>query len=382
MLLRIYSHGTCMTYMFRRALWPSARNYASSQHLQTIPKKSSLYFNDNTVLPFSAFLTDNHGRQHTYLRISLTERCNLRCQYCMPESGVELSPSQHLLTTDELVHITSLFVNQGIKKVRLTGGEPLIRKDLVKIVEELNVLKQCGLEYITMTTNAVVLHRHMEKLKSAGLDSVNISLDSLVPQKFAFITRRNCLDKVMKNIDDALEAGFSPLKINCVVMKGFNDDEVCDFVQLTEKMNLDVRFIEYMPFQDNKWNLKKMVPYKDMLEMVKRKWPTITKIDDKPNNTSKAFKIPGFKGQIGFITSMSNHFCGSCNRLRITANGNLKVCLFGNEEISLKDMVRNNFSDEEILKHIEVAVKGKHKQHAGVHNIKNMKNRPMVLIGG
>ncbi|CAI9731655.1 cofactor biosynthesis 1 isoform X2 [Octopus vulgaris] len=325
MLQHLYN-GKNMICIFRRAFWPTARNYVLLRHLQTVPLKTGNYF-DNNVLPFSAFLTDNYGRQHTYLRISLTERCNFRCQYCMPESGVELTPNKNLLTTAELIQITSLFVNQGIKKVRLTGGEPLIRKDLIKIVEELHLLKQYGLEFITMTTNGVILHRVVEKLKEAGLDSLNVSLDSLMPHKFAFITRRNCLDKVLKNIEGALAAGFSPLKINCVVMKDLNDDEICNFVQLTEKMNLDVRFIEYMPFQDNKWNLKKMVPYKDMLEIIKRKWPNISKIKDKPNDTSKAFKIPGFEGQIGFITSMSNHFCGSCNRLRLTANGNLKKYL-------------------------------------------------------
>ncbi|CAE1316848.1 MOCS1 [Acanthosepion pharaonis] len=327
-------------------------------------KPSKKYFENVDVLPFSAFLTDKYGRHHSYLRISLTEKCNLRCQYCMPEDGVKLTPAEHLLTTKEIITLSSMFVKNGIKKIRLTGGEPLIRRDLPHIVREMDHLKAEGLETIAMTTNGVTLYRVVSELKKAGLDLINISLDTLVPQKYTFISRRNGLDKVMKSIQKCLEVGFRPLKINCVVMKNLNDDEICDFVQLTQNMDLDVRFIEFMPFDENRWNYDKMVSYKEMMKTITAKWPDIQKLEDGLSDTSKAFKVPGFQGQIGFITSMTDHFCGTCNRLRITANGNLKVCLFGNEELSLKDLLRSNLPEEEILEKIEIAVKGKRKQHA------------------
>ncbi|CAG2240850.1 MOCS1 [Mytilus edulis] len=185
----------------------------------------------------------------------------------------------------------------------------------------------------------------------------------------------------MKGIDTAVELGYGPVKVNCVVMRGVNEEEICDFVALTEKKNVDIRFIEYMPFDGNKWNFKKMVSYNDMLDIIKTRWPDIQRIQDRPNDTSKAYKVPGFEGQVGFITSMSEHFCGSCNRLRMTADGNLKVCLFGNSEVSLRDMMRSTDNDTEILDVIGAAVQRKKKQHAGMFDLAKMKNRPMILIG-
>ncbi|CAG5136430.1 unnamed protein product [Candidula unifasciata] len=332
--------------------------------------------------PFSDFLTDIFGRQHTYLRISLTEKCNLRCQYCMPEEGVGLSPKDHILTTVEILKLSRLFVSEGVTKIRLTGGEPLVRPDIHQIIEGLNELRSAGLQHIGITTNAVTLARRLPELKAAGLDQINLSLDTLVPAKFEFITRRKGHDRVLKAIDKALELGYDPLKINCVVMKGVNDDEICDFVAFTENKPVDVRFIEYMPFGGNKWNTKKFVSYPEMLSLIHERWPALQKLSDKPNDTSKAYKVPGYAGQIGFITSMSNHFCGTCNRLRITADGNLKVCLHGNSEISLRDAMRQGNSDDELLEVIGAAVKRKKKQHAGMTNLSKMENRPMILIGG
>lgn len=331
---------------------------------------------------FSENLTDTFGRQHTYLRISLTERCNLRCQYCMPSEGVDLTPQQKLLSTGEIIQLSKLFVKEGIKKIRLTGGEPLVRSDLVEIVGALNELRQYGLQNIAMTTNGITLSKKLPQLKAHGLDSLNISLDTLVPAKFEFITRRKGWDRVIKAIDTAIELGYGPVKVNCVVMRGVNEEEICDFVSFTEKKNVDIRFIEYMPFDGNKWNFKKMMSYQDMLKTITAKFPDLYRISDKPNDTSKAYKIPGFEGQVGFITSMSEHFCGSCNRLRLTADGNLKVCLFGNSEVSLRDLIRTTDNEEEILSVIGAAVKRKKKQHAGMLSLAGMKNRPMILIGG
>ncbi|KAJ0008761.1 hypothetical protein NQD34_016176, partial [Periophthalmus magnuspinnatus] len=320
-------------------------------------------FSDN-IKPFSAFLTDTFGRRHSYLRISLTEKCNLRCQYCMPEDGVKLTPKAQLLSTAEILTIARLFVHEGVNKIRLTGGEPLIRPDVVDIIAELRKLE--GLKTIAVTTNGLNLARSLPRLKQAGLSHINISLDTLVPAKFEFIVRRKGFHKVMESIDKAIEIGYNPVKVNCVIMRGFNDDEVLDFVALTEKKPVEVRFIEYMPFDGNKWNFKKMVSYQEMLDQIRQHWPDIRMLQTGPTDTSKTYQVPGFKGQVGFITSMSEHFCGTCNRLRITADGNLKVCLFGNTEVSLRDVIRSGASDEELLQIIGAAVGRKKKQHAGM----------------
>ncbi|XP_065144793.1 molybdenum cofactor biosynthesis protein 1 isoform X3 [Paramisgurnus dabryanus] len=331
------------------------------------------------ALPFSAFLTDSFGRRHNYLRISLTEKCNFRCQYCMPEEGVKLTPRSELLTPVEVLTLARLFVLEGVNKIRLTGGEPLIRQDILDIIVELRKLE--GLKTIAVTTNGMNLTRLLPGLMKAGVDLLNISLDTLVPAKFEFITRRKGFHKVIKGIEKAIEMGYNPVKINCVVMRGLNEDELLDFVALTEKKPLDVRFIEYMPFDGNRWNFKKMVSYREMLDCIKQKWPGLELVPGEETDTSKAFRVPGFQGQLGFITSMSDNFCGSCSRLRITADGNLKVCLFGNSEVSLRDCLRSGASKEELLHIIGAAVGRKNKQHAGMNNISQMKNRPMILIG-
>lgn len=331
----------------------------------------------------SSVLTDLFGRHHNYLRISVSERCNLRCQYCMPEEGVDLSPKDRILSGKEIVRISELFMKQGVNKIRLTGGEPLVRGDLKDIIKGINSFRpQYNLETIAITTNGVTLGKKLPQLKEAGLDLINISLDTLIPAKFEFITRRKGWERVMNSIDTAIDLGYSPVKVNCVVMRGVNEEEIVDFVKLTKNKNIDVRFIEYMPFDGNKWNFKKMVSYAEMIDTIKSTFPDLQRMSDHANDTSKAYKVPGHEGQIGFITSMSEHFCGSCNRLRVTADGNLKVCLFGNAEVSLRDELRRGAEEEEIWQFIEEAVKRKKKQHAGMFNLSKMKNRPMILIGG
>nr|XP_020497261.1 molybdenum cofactor biosynthesis protein 1-like [Labrus bergylta] len=368
---RLYSGATQKENEFQlRDSTLSATNFSASRQ-ETL--------GDSSILPFSAFLTDNFGRQHSYLRISLTEKCNLRCQYCMPEEGVKLTPRAQLLSTSEVLTLARLFVQEGVEKIRLTGGEPLIRPDVLEIIAELRKLE--GLRTIAVTTNGMNLAKLLPKLKDAGLDLINISLDSLVPAKFEFIVRRKGFHKVMEGIDKAIEMGYNPVKVNCVVMRGLNEDELLDFVALTEKKPLEVRFIEYMPYAGNKWNFKKMVSYQEMLDRIRQQWPDLEMLQTGQTDTAKTFKVPGFKGQVGFITSMSEHFCGSCNRLRITADGSLKVCLFGNSEVSLRDFLRSGSSEEELLQIIGAAVGRKKKQHAGMFNISKMKNRPMILIG-
>ncbi|XP_059375389.1 molybdenum cofactor biosynthesis protein 1-like isoform X2 [Carassius carassius] len=372
-------HLTCGRYPVCR--WYSGVTYEENRVEQVrelvVPGSHRRILKD--VLPFSAFLMDSFGRRHNYLRISLTEKCNLRCQYCMPQEGVMLTPRSQLLTAEELLILARLFVQEGVNKIRLTGGEPLIRPDVLHIIAELRKLE--GLKTIAVTTNGMNLTRLLPSLKKAGVDLLNISLDTLVPAKFEFITRRKGFHKVMEGIEKAIEMGYNPVKVNCVVMRGLNEDELIDFVSLTERKPLDVRFIEYMPFDGNRWNFKMMVSYQEMLDCIKQKWPNLEPVAGEETDTAKAFRVPGFQGQLGFITSMSEHFCGSCNRLRITADGNLKVCLFGNSEVSLRDFLRSGATEEELLHIIGTAVGRKKKQHAGMFNISQMKNRPMILIG-
>ncbi|KAL8495889.1 hypothetical protein ACS0TY_019856 [Phlomoides rotata] len=333
--------------------------------------------NDNHV---SNMLVDSFGRLHTYLRISLTERCNLRCHYCMPAEGVELTQGPQLLTQSEIVHLADLFVRSGVTKIRLTGGEPTIRKDIDEICSQLSNLK--GLKTLSMTTNGIVLANKLPRLKECGLSLLNISLDTLVPAKFEFMTRRKGHERVMKSIDAAIELGYNPVKVNCVVMRGFNDDEICDFVELTRDKPINVRFIEFMPFDGNVWNVKKLVPYAEMLDIVVRSNKGLERIQDHPTETAKNFRIDGHQGTVSFITSMTEHFCAGCNRLRLLADGNFKVCLFGPSEVSLRDPLRSGADENELKGIIGAAVKRKKAAHAGMLDLAKTPNRPMIHIGG
>uniref|UniRef100_A0A2N9FB51 GTP 3',8-cyclase n=1 Tax=Fagus sylvatica TaxID=28930 RepID=A0A2N9FB51_FAGSY len=304
--------------------------------------------------PASDMLIDSFGRLHTYLRISLTERCNLRCQYCMPAEGVELTPSPQLLSQNEIVRLANLFVSSGVEKIRLTGGEPTIRKDIEDICLQLSNLQ--GLKTLAMTTNGITLAKKLPKLKECGLTSVNISLDTLVPAKFEFITRRKGHERVMESINTAVDLGYNPVKVNCVVMRGLNDDEIFDFVELTREKPINVRFIEFMPFDGNVWNVKKLVPYSEMLDKVAKQFTGLKRLKDHPTDTAKNFRVDGHCGTVSFITSMTEHFCAGCNRLRLLADGNFKVCLFGPSEVSLRDPLRHGADDDELKEVIGAAV--------------------------
>lgn len=350
--------------------------------------------------PFSSFLTDSFGRQHNYLRISVIERCNLRCVYCMPEEGVPLTQKEHLLTFAEIVCLARLFVEQGVSKIRLTGGEPTVRKDFVSLVRAIGGLRDQGLKEICVTTNGLTLHRSISELVECGLTAVNLSLDTLDSLKYQLITRRSGFAAVMKSIDRILDLKSSgialKLKINCVVIRGLNDHEIMPFVELGRYEDIEVRFIEYMPFGGNKWSKAKMFSYQEMLDAIRGEYPSLSRLQDHPNDTSKTYQIPGFAGRIGFITSMTHNFCGSCNRLRITADGNMKVCLHGNAEVSLRDMLRvpnengaamkegtlHTATEMNLLNFIESAVKRKKLSHAGLDDLYKQQNRPMILIGG
>ncbi|KAK1288519.1 hypothetical protein QJS10_CPB19g00964 [Acorus calamus] len=370
------------------SIFPSVNN---SEYARTTHPKNSLW---RTYATCSAdlseslpkddhvhdMLIDSFGRLHTYLRISLTERCNLRCQYCMPAEGVELTPKDHLLSTEEIIRLSSLFVGSGVDKIRLTGGEPTIRKDIEEICLQLSNLK--GLKTLAITTNGIVLAKKLPKLKESGLTSINISLDTLVPAKFEFMTRRKGLERVMESIDAAIQLGYNPVKVNCVVMRGLNDDEICDFVELTRGKPINVRFIEFMPFDGNVWNVKKLVPYAEMLDKVMQRFGGVKRLKDHHTDTAKNFMIDGHCGTVSFITSMTEHFCSGCNRLRLLADGNFKVCLFGPSEVSLRDPLRSGVDDDGLKEIIGAAVKRKKAAHAGMFDLAKTTNRPMIHIGG
>ena len=323
---------------------------------------------------------DRFGRKHSCLRISITERCNLRCRYCMPEEGVDLSPRSDLLTFEEIERLARLFVCRGVDKIRLTGGEPLVRKHMEDLADKLGRLP--GLRTLALTTNGMLLPKKLPRLRAAGVNAINISLDTLIPERFETITRRGGLEEVLHAIRMAIAYGYDPVKVNCVVMRGVNDDEVPDFVEWTRDAPVAVRFIEYMPFQGNGWSETGFVSYADMLERIRLRHPVLDRLEDGPHATAKTWRVPGYRGTIGFIASMSEKFCGSCDRLRLTADGALKVCLFGRAEVSLRDMLRAGASDRELEEAIRNAVLRKKAAHAGMLQLADQENRPMILIGG
>lgn len=328
-------------------------------------------------------LQDKFGRSHTYLRISLTERCNLRCTYCMPEAGVQLSPKSHLMTYEEIYNIAKTFVKHGVTKIRLTGGEPFVRKDIPIILEKLASLP---IE-LSITSNAVIIDRFIDVLKANNIQKINVSLDSLNADKFTHITRRNQFKKVYNNILRLIKEGFY-VKINAVLIKGFNDNEVIDFINFTKDLPVSIRFIEFMPFDGNKWDLSKMVSYKEIMYYVNNAFSKekIKRLQDAPNDTAKNYKIKGYKGSFAIISSVTNPFCDSCNRLRLTANGQLKNCLFSATESDLLSALRSKKTIDPI---IQKAVQAKFKIRGGMNTLKKLqkpqlhsKNRSMITIGG
>ncbi|KAE9544020.1 hypothetical protein AGLY_001709 [Aphis glycines] len=309
-------------------------------------------------------LTDTFGRKHNYLRVSLTERCNLRCEYCMPLKGTKLSEQSKLLSNNEIVRLVSLFAKYGVDKIRITGGEPTVKKDIIQIVESLRDIKK--LKTIAMTTNGLTLTKYLVDFQRAGLNALNVSLDTLQQNTYGKITRRDgqLLKRVLAGIDLALQLGFSPVKVNCVLMRGINFNELRDFVEMTRDRTISYRFIEFMPFSMNDWDEKRMVPYKEAIREIMKSYPNFEPCNNEPNSTSKMYRVPGFVGNIGFISSMTEDYCDSCNRLRLMADGNLKACLFQNNEISLRDPLREGASDEELLDIISNAVNDKKRKHA------------------
>ena len=325
-------------------------------------------------------LTDTFGRLHDYLRISLTERCSMRCFYCMPEEGIPLGDSSRIMNKDEVFALAKTFVDFGIYKIRLTGGEPLVCRDAAAIISKLAELPV----ELAITTNGVLVDKFIDVFKKSGLRNINISLDSLQKEKFNQITRRNYFDKVMSNIQLLLKEDFH-LKLNTVIIRNTNEEEIIDFVEWTRNTSVHIRFIEFMPFDSNKWKRNKVVSYQEILERVESVYP-IEKLQDSPHSTSKSFKVKSFIGTFAVISSVTSPFCESCNRLRLTADGKLRNCLFASNEFDLLTPFREG---QNINALIEKVVKDKAEQLGGLPEfqkekmlLSNLSDRSMVKIGG
>jgi cyclic pyranopterin phosphate synthase len=321
-------------------------------------------------------LTDKFGRKHEYLRISLTDACNLRCVYCMPNEKVLVTPSAKMMQKNEIFEIAKIFVEMGIKKIRLTGGEPLLRKDARSILEN---LAQLPVE-ISISTNAILVDQYISIFKKTGITNINISLDTLDSQEFFTLTKRAYFDKIMENIQLLLNHNFK-VKINCVILKGKNESSILDFIQWTEKTELDVRFIEFMPFQGNFWNKDAVFSYKEILNVITQKFE-IQKLPDAKNDTAKHYQVKGFKGKFAFISTITEPFCDSCNRLRLTADGKMKNCLFSTGEMDILSAFR---AGNDIRSLIQENVSLKRKERGGrFDEISESleENRSMIKIGG
>jgi len=325
-------------------------------------------------------LQDSFGRVHDYLRISLTDHCNFRCSYCMPVEEMEWMPQSKLMSSQEIVKLAEIFVSLGVKKIRLTGGEPLVRKDFGQILEELARLPV----ELTLTTNGILIPQYLEVLKKAGVRSINVSLDTLQPEKFFKLTLRDQFAQVWANILLLLQEGFR-VKINAVALQGQIEEELIDFVRLTRDLPLHVRFIEFMPFTGNHWQAKQVITAAQMLECVKKE-VEVVKLEDKTHDTAKKYQVPGYSGTFAFITTMSEHFCGSCNRLRLTADGKIKNCLFGKEELDLLGALRQGKEVTPfillLLARKHAALGGQFSQDYSQANPNAIENRSMITIGG
>jgi cyclic pyranopterin phosphate synthase len=326
-------------------------------------------------------LVDLYKRKIDYLRISVTDRCNLRCCYCMPEEGISLITHDDILSYEEILRVVRVFVKEGISKIRLTGGEPLVRKGIVSFVSRLSRIRE--IKDLSLTTNGIYLRTYAQELKEAGLQRVNISLDSLKRDRFCQITRRDDFEKVWEGIEESLRVGFSPIKINMVAIRGLNDDEIESFGRMTLSLPLTVRFIEYMPSgKGNKWeegDILTIPQIKSRLEAVGKLIPIPSGRWDGP---AKRFRFENGIGEIGVIAAVSNHFCDQCNRLRLTPDGKIRVCLFSDDEVDVKGILRNGGNDLDLREQLFTALKTKpEKHHINTLQFKKCQ-RNMSAIGG
>lgn len=325
-------------------------------------------------------IVDGFNRAHNYLRISLTDNCNLRCFYCMPDEQYEFTPPGKLMQAGEIEALARIFVSQGVDKIRLTGGEPLVRKDAADIITRLGKLPV----KLTITTNGTRLHEFADVLSNAGITSLNISLDTLQREKFQLMTRRDQFERTLGNIQMMITRGFH-VKLNMVVVKGLNDNEICDFIKWTREEPVHVRFIEFMPFSGNRWNSDRVLTWQEILEVAGKEFEFIPLQRDN-HDTSKKYMVPGHKGTFAVISTMSAPFCSDCNRMRLTADGKMKNCLFSQTETDLLTAFRKG---EDVLPLIYQSIRSKAKELGGQLNTdfkhlhaEDIHNRSMITIGG
>jgi GTP 3',8-cyclase len=294
-------------------------------------------------------LIDRFGRKHDYLRISVTDRCNLRCVYCMPEEGMEFEPEDRLLSFEEITEVVRVLAGLGVRKLRITGGEPLVRKNLDQLIAMLSVIP--GIEDIALTTNGIYFASRAEKLVAAGLTRVNFSLDSLRADRFSFITRGGDIQRVLASIEAAYNLGLTPIKLNVVLMKGLNDDEIEDFLQMTIDRAIQVRFIEYMPIghNDESWKARYLSLNTVLERCAERGWIAKPSESVYGNGPAQNYQIEGAKGSFGLIHPISNHFCETCNRLRLTADGNIKPCLYWSHEFNVRTYIGDDRAMEDLF---------------------------------
>ncbi len=329
-------------------------------------------------------LKDSYGRAIRDLRLSLTDRCNFRCFYCLPHGEPPIAPKEQMLSYEEIEYVCQIFVELGIEKLRLTGGEPMMRRDIETIIEKLAKLKIAGLRDLALTTNGYFLPDRAAGLKAAGLDRITISLDSLKPETFKQMTGVDVLDRVLAGIAAAKEAGLQPIKINAVIVRGHNEDEVADFAVFAREHDVKMRFIEFMPLDSgHDWSREDVVSGREIRERISARFPLAPLQVERGSETSTRYRFAdGAPGEIGIIAPVTEAFCGACSRIRLTADGQIRTCLFSTIEHSLRDVVRSGATRGEIIEYIESVVMKKEPRHYINEPAFVAPSRSMSFIGG
>ncbi|TRZ43273.1 GTP 3',8-cyclase MoaA [Robertkochia solimangrovi] len=326
-------------------------------------------------------LIDNHNRVINYLRLAVTDRCNLRCNYCMPAEGIDFAARDHLLSMAELKRLSKLLVEEGIDKIRITGGEPFARKDLMSLLRFLAGLET--LKDISITTNATLIGPYIEELKLLGIRNINLSLDAITRERFKNITRRDQFDLVYENLIRLITEGFN-VRVNCIVLDGQNIEEIYELLELTRHYPVSVRFLEEMPFNGGSRTFNKIQwDFRRILKHIQVKYPSIQKLESEPTSTSINYSIPGHEGTFGLIPSFSRTFCGSCNRLRVSATGDIITCLYGKPRANVRDLMRLEPEDDAVKQTFRAAIGNRSKTgFEEQEKYKNVFKNSMTSIGG
>ena len=329
-------------------------------------------------------LIDRFNRTHDYLRISLTDKCNYNCIYCNPNKLNDKFSKMNLLTFEELLRVIEIFAKElEFKKFRFTGGEPLVRRDVFNFFREVKKLKSIYGFKTGITTNGSLLKGRTGELKTSGIDSLNISLDSLNKNNFLSITQKDEADRILNVINEAITNGYSPVKVNAVIIKGINDGEILNFVDYFKDLDVNIRFIEFMPFGSNTWERNGFISYKEIKNIVEEKYELSVLSSDK-NSVAKDYQMDNYPAKVSFISSISDHFCSTCNRVRISSTGKFRLCLFseGKHEINFKELFNKNYSNKEIVKELNEAIQHKWEKHPEPEELTDMMDNNMMTIGG